>query len=176
MKAISMHITKHACIISLFLSAIHPTLAAEPPQDLEAFRGTWECLDQVGTSILKSELSVVQVDQNLWKTIYVQEQNPLLDRPYRSEGIWGYNSFENKYYRYIFDNFNGSDLGFSPGFDGASFVWTGESVFFGDSFEYEGHFVFKDASHYESCYRSRKLALTPEPWQEMVRSDCKKKS
>jgi hypothetical protein len=172
----AMKVTKQVCLGSLLFCLVSPLSATEARQGLSVFAGTWRCLDEVGGHTLKSRLSIRASGERLWRVEYVQEQNPQLDKPYRSEGVWGYDPFQKRFFRYVFDNFSGSDLGFSDGLSGHSFVWTGEAEFFGEKLEYVGTFRLRDPSHYESRYQSRKSGAPSEPWQETVRSECRKQS
>jgi hypothetical protein len=60
----------------------------ENPLGLSAFTGTWECVDRMGESQLSSLLTITQVGRDLWEVDYAQEQNPALDKPYKSTGVW----------------------------------------------------------------------------------------
>jgi hypothetical protein len=171
-----MKITKQIVFGSLLFGLVSPLSATEARQGLSAFEGTWRCSDEVEGHSLESRLRIRSIGERLWNVEYVQEQGPQLDRPYRSEGMWGYDPLQKRFFRYSFDNFGGSDLGFSDGLNGHSFVWTGESELFGEKMEYVGTLRLRGPLHYESSYKTRRSGAPSAPWQETVRSECRKRS
>jgi hypothetical protein len=145
---------------------------AQPGAALAALEGTWTCADMVPGSPqpLRSTLHVVPlVPGSLYGVAYEQERNPLLDREYRSSGVWGYDAASGRYYRVVFDNFDGHDVGFSRGWLDGAFEWRGESVFFGQRTSYRGVFTKPDDDTYVSAYETRQGT---GPWVPSVTSTC----
>lgn len=171
MEALSMQGLGQGLLLSALLCTASPSAGFK--NGLEALQGSWDCEDHLGAMRLGSKLSVVATGNGVWKVHYDQEQNPQLDKPYRSDGVWSVLPNNGGYFRYIRDNFNGFDFGVTAGLMQNELLWKGQSEFFGQAYEYEGRFTVLDAKTYESRYRSRRQGTT-EAWVETVWSECRR--